>query len=114
MWLVRDGEVLAAAEQPATRRGRAKGLLGREAIDGALVLRPCRQVHTFRMRFPIDVVWCAEDGRVVRIATLEPGRISRPVLGARFVIEAAAGATERWRLRVGDAVEISGPDGSDA
>jgi uncharacterized protein len=118
-WLVRrvpnrDDEVLAAAEVAATRAERRRGLLGRDEVDGALVLRPCRQVHTFRMRFPIDVVWCAEDGRVVRIATLEPGRISRPVLRARFVIEAAAGATERWRLRVGDEVEVSGPDGPDA
>jgi uncharacterized membrane protein (UPF0127 family) len=110
-WLVRrvpsaDDEVLAAAEVAATRAERRRGLLGRDEIDGALVLRPCRQVHTFRMRMPIDVVWCADDGRVLRIATVAPGRVSRPVLRARFVIEAAAGATDRWRLRVGDSLEV--------
>jgi len=110
-WLVRrdpsaDDEVLAAAEIAATRAERRRGLLGRDEVDGALVLRPCRQVHTFRMRMPIDVVWCADDGRVLRVATMAPGRVSRPVLRARFVIEAAAGATDRWRLRVGDPLEV--------
>jgi len=110
-WLVRrdpsaDDEVLAAAEIAATRAERRRGLLGRDQVDGALVLRPCRQVHTFRMRMPIDVVWCADDGRVLRVATMAPGRVSRPVLRARFVIEAAAGATDRWRLRVGDPLEV--------
>jgi hypothetical protein len=115
-WLVRhvasavpgvDDEVLAAVEIAQTRSERRRGLLGRDEIDGALVLRPCRQVHTFRMRFPIDVVWCADDGRVLRIATLPPGRISRPVLRSRFVIEVAAGAAERWRLRVDDELEVT-------
>jgi len=110
-WLVRrdpsaDDEVLAAAEIAATRAERRRGLLGRDQVDGALVLRPCRQVHTFRMRMPIDVVWCADDGRVLRVATMAPRRVSRPVLRARFVIEAAAGATDRWRLRVGDPLEV--------
>jgi uncharacterized protein len=114
-WLVRrvpsgDDEVLAAADVASTRAARRKGLLGRDEIDGALVLRPCRQVHTFRMRIPIDVVWCAADGRVLRIATLVPGRVSRPVLRAHLVIEAAAGAAARWGLRVGDQVEIAEPD----
>ncbi len=118
-WLVRrvasavpgvDDEVLAAVEIVQTRAERRRGLLGRDGIDGALVLRPCRQVHTFRMRFPIDVVWCSADGRVLRIATLQPGRVSRPVLRARFVIEAAAGAADRWRLEVGNTVVLVEPD----
>jgi uncharacterized protein len=115
-WLVRrgasavpgvDDEVLAAVEIARTRAARRRGLLGRDDVDGALVLRPCRQVHTFGMRIPIDVVWCAADGRVLRIATMVPGRVSRPVLRARFVIEAAAGATDRWRLQVGDVLELA-------
>lgn len=105
-WLVRDGRVLAAAEVAKTSGARRRGLLGRDHVDGALVLRPCRQVHTFRMRMPLDVVWCAADGRVLRIATLAPGRVSRPVLRSRFVIEAAAGATDRWRLRAGEFLEV--------
>ena len=115
-WLVRrvpnaDDEVLAAVEVAATRAARRRGLLGRDRIDGALVLDPCRSVHTVRMRMPIDVIWCAADGRVLRIATMRPGRVSRPVLRSRFVVEAGAGAADRWRLGVGDALEVVPVDG---
>ena len=105
-WLVRDGTVLASAELATTRRDRRRGLLGRERFEGALVLRPCRQVHTVAMRFPIDVVWCADDGCVLRVATLKPWRVSRAVRKARFVIEAESGAAQRWGLQPGDLVEI--------
>src|SRR5436853_3541285 len=104
--LVRDGEVLADAEVAAGRAERRRGLLGRDGIDGTLVLRPCRQVHTIGMRFPIDVVWCARDGRVVRVARVAPNRVSRAVIRSRFVLEAEAGATQRWRLAVGDHVTV--------
>src|SRR5450432_926049 len=106
-WLVRGEDVLAVAEVAASRRRRARGLIGVEQVEGALVLRPCRQVHTFGMRVPIDVVWCSEHGQVLRIATLGRRRVSRPVVGARFVIEAAAGATGRWGLHVGDVLELA-------
>jgi uncharacterized membrane protein (UPF0127 family) len=110
-WLVRDGEVLAAAEVASGRAARRRGLLGRDGVDGAVVLIPCKQVHTLGMRFPIDVIWCGGDGRVLRIATLVPHRISRPVLRARSVIEAGSGAAARWGLEVGDELEVrAGPD----
>ncbi|MEX2253986.1 MAG: DUF192 domain-containing protein [Acidimicrobiia bacterium] len=105
-WLVRDDEVLAAAEVVSTRAARRRGLMGRDGVDGAIVLRPCRQVHTFGVQFPIDVVWCGADGRVLRTATMHRSRVSRPVLGSRFVIEAEAGAVDRWSLRPGDVIEI--------
>jgi hypothetical protein len=105
-WLVRDGEVLAAAEVASGRAARRRGLLGRDGVDGAVVLIPCKQVHTLGMRFPIDVVWCDAGGRVLRTATLAQARVSRPVLRARFVVEAAAGAADRWQLRVGDVIEV--------
>ena len=108
MWLVREGSVLASAEAASGRRARRRGLLGRSGIDGALVLRPCRQVHSIGMRFAIDVAFCDRDGRVLRTATLRPRRVSRPVLHAVWVIEAEAGAFARWGLAVGDVVEVRG------
>lgn len=106
MWLVRDGQVLAAAEEPVGSRGRARGLLGRDGIDGVMVLRPCRNVHTFGMRFPIDVAFCDRDGRVLRASCLVPRRISPLVLRAAYALEAEAGAFDRWNLHVGDHVEL--------
>lgn len=105
-WVVRDGDVLAAAELATTRRARRRGLLGRDGIEGALVLRPCRQVHTFGMRFAIDVAMCDADGVVLRARSIRPWRTSALVWRAAFVIEAEEGAFERWGLRPGDRVEI--------
>jgi uncharacterized membrane protein (UPF0127 family) len=104
--LVRSGVVLAPAEVARTRADRRRGLLGRDRVDGTLVLRPCRQVHTFGMRCPVDVLWCDRRGKVLRMATLPPRRISRPVLRARFVIEAGAGAARTWGVRPGDVVTV--------
>jgi uncharacterized membrane protein (UPF0127 family) len=105
-WLVRDGDVLAAAEVAATARARRRGLLGRDRFDGALVLRPCRNVHTARMRFAIDVAFCDPEGVVLRTVSLVPWRVSPYVRRAAFVIEAEAGAFDRWQLRTGDRVEL--------
>jgi uncharacterized membrane protein (UPF0127 family) len=99
---------LAAAEVAVTRRQRRAGLMGRESIEGVLVLRPCRQVHTFKLRFPIDVAFCDRDGFVLHLSTLSPNRVSRPVLRAYFAIEARAGAFDRWKVALGDVVEIRG------
>jgi uncharacterized membrane protein (UPF0127 family) len=105
-WLVREGDVLATAEIAETKRDRRRGLIGRNEFEGALVLRSCRHVHTFFMRFPIDVAFCDRDGTVVRTLCLRPWRISPIVTNAAFAIEAQAGAFERWGLRVGDEVEV--------
>jgi uncharacterized membrane protein (UPF0127 family) len=105
-WLLRDEQVLAAVEVAESRRDRIRGLLGRDGIDGALVLRPCRSVHTVGMRFPIDVAFCTRDLRVLRTVELRPNRVTRPSLRGCCVIEAERGAFERWKLRPGDVLEI--------
>ena len=105
-WLVRDGDVLATAEVAHTARGRRRGLLGRDSHEGALVLRPCRHVHTAGMRFPIDVAFCDAEGVVLRTVTLAPWRLSPYVRRAAFVVEAEAGAFDRWRLQAGDRLEL--------
>ena len=108
-WLVREGDVLASAEIARGIRQRTEGLLGRRdpgEVTGAFVLRPCRQVHTLGMRFPVDVAFCDRDGVVLRTVTVAPWRVTRLVWRAGFVVEAAAGAFERWNLRPGDKVEV--------
>jgi uncharacterized protein len=107
-WLLRDGEVLASLEVAASRRARSRGLLGRDGVDGALLLQPCRSVHTVGMRFPIDVAFCDGELRVLRVVTMPRHRLSRPVWRSRAVIEAEAGAFARWGLRPGDQLEVKG------
>ncbi len=108
-WLVREGDVLASADVARGIRGRAVGLLGREraSVTGVMVFRPCRQIHTVGMRFPIDVAFCDRDGLVLRTSTVAPWRVTRVVWRAGFVVEAAAGAFERWSLRPGDKIELT-------
>lgn len=105
-WLVRDDEVLASLEVAHTRRERARGLLGRDGIEGAIYLAPCRSVHTLRMRFPIDVAFVDRDLVVRRVVRMRPGRVSRPCLRAHGVIEAEAGSFASWGLAPGDVLEV--------
>ena len=76
-----------------SRRERSSGLLGSALYPGeALVIEPCKQVHTLGMTFAIDVVFC-DVSWVVRHLTLSmaPWRVSRLVLKSRFVVELPAG-----------------------
>jgi hypothetical protein len=107
-WLVRGEDVLAVAEVAATRRQRTRGLAGRADLEGALIIRPCRQVHTFGMRFVIDVAFCDREGFVLHTTCLPPRRLSRIVWRSAFVIEARSGSFERWKLAPGDVVETKG------
>jgi uncharacterized membrane protein (UPF0127 family) len=105
-WLVRDGEVLGPLEIATSFRDRSRGLLGRDGIEGALLLRPALSVHTFRMRFPIDVAFCDRRMRVIDTVTMAPNRPGRPRLRARSVLEAEAGAFRRWGLAKGDQLDV--------
>ena len=120
-WLLREGEVLAAIDIASSRSARRRGLLGRDGIDGALLLRPAHSVHTLAMKFPIDVAYCATRppppdvvagaDLVASLTVLETVcmgrfRVGRPRLRASCVIEAEAGAFERWGLRNGDLLEV--------
>ncbi|MGH9149813.1 MAG: DUF192 domain-containing protein [Acidimicrobiales bacterium] len=107
-WLIRDGEVLATLEIAGSFATRAAGLLGRDGVDGAMLIRPARSVHTFGMRFPLDVAFCDADLVVLAVERLGRNRLTLPRLRARCILEAEAGAFERWRLRPGDRLEIKG------
>lgn len=105
-WLVSDGHVLASAERADTHTAKARGLLGRTGIDGALVIAHCRWVHTIGMKFDLDVAYLDEAGVVLKTVRMRPHRVGAPVWRARTVVEAEAGAFARWGLDVGDQVEL--------
>jgi hypothetical protein len=105
-WLVKKGMVVASAERASTRRERRRGLLGRNDLEGALVLDRTKCVHTVGMRFPIDVAHVDPKGTVLRVSHLKPNRVGAYVHTAAWIIEARAGAFERWGLRVGDELEL--------
>ena len=87
---------------------RARGLLGRAGLsqgDG-LLLKPTFSIHTFFMRFPLDVVFLARDGAVVDVVSrLKPWRAATR-LRARAALELAAGEAERVSVRVGERLKL--------
>ncbi len=105
--LVRGEEVLGpveVADDPATR---LKGLLGRDGIEGALLLTGCRSVHTLGMRFAIDVAFLDRRGRVVALVTpMRRWRLGRARWRAHQIVEAEAGTFARWNLASGDVLEV--------
>ncbi|MGW0757501.1 DUF192 domain-containing protein [Streptomyces sp. NPDC002814] len=106
------GDVVAAVplEIATSYRARTRGLLGRDAVDGAVLLTPANSVHTFRMRIPIDVAYLDRHLGVIAVTTMKPGRLGMPRLRARHVVEAEAGVMAGWGLRVGVRVEIEGAE----
>jgi uncharacterized membrane protein (UPF0127 family) len=89
-------------------RNRRKGLLGREALaEGeGLWIVPCEAVHTFWMRFPIDLVYLDRKYRVIKIRTgVWPWRVSA-CLRAHSVIELAAGTMESTGTVPGDVLAL--------
>jgi len=87
-------------------RARTKGLLGRDSLDGALLLSPAGSIHTFGMRVPIDVAYLDRRLQVIAVRTMRPGRLGLPRLRARHVVEAGAGAMAGWGMGAGTRVSV--------
>ncbi len=105
-WLLRDGDVLCSAEVATGFAERSKGLLGRRGYDGAFVLHNTRAVHSLGMHFALDVAFLDRKLVVLDVIHLRPWRMTLPRLRGRSVLEAEAGAFERWGLRKGDCLEL--------
>jgi uncharacterized membrane protein (UPF0127 family) len=101
---VQGQRVCEACEVAASFSSRLRGLLGRRSLESGqgLLLPRTSSVHTFFMRFPIDVVFLDPRLRVRAIVpSLAPFRISGR-LGRGAVLELPAGEADRRGLSVGD------------
>ncbi len=93
-----------------TSLSRMVGLLGRRELDagGGLWIKPSSGVHTFFMRFPIDVIGLNRDLRVVKLwYHLAPYRVTSVSLQLRSVIELPAGHITGCNVEVGDVLRVS-------
>lgn len=82
---------------------RMRGLLGREALRQreGMLLQSCRLIHTYGMRYPIDVVYLSRAGKVLKVTeALVPRRMSG-ALRADSVLEMAAGEARRCGIHAG-------------
>lgn len=84
---------------------RGIGLLGRRSLrpGEALLISPCNSVHTFFMRFSIDIAILDSDGVVLKTRQgLRPWRATLPARGGKSTLEMAAGSLAAADVRVGD------------
>ena len=99
-----DKRLLTAFDSQARR----KGLLGRDSLPEAtaLVIAPCNAVHTFFMRFAIDVAFVTREGRVIKVrAAVRPWRMTG-ALRAFAVVELPAGALALTNTVPGDVLVV--------
>jgi uncharacterized protein len=86
------------------------GLMGRSSLrrGQGLWIRPCQSIHTFWMRFPIDVLFLDHEGIIVHlIESMKPFRISKHILKARSVLELPAFSIQGTDTQLGDRIEFS-------
>jgi hypothetical protein len=106
---VTRGTVLATRLEAArTGPTRRKGLLGREGLlpGEGLWIVPCESVHTFFMRFPIDLVYLDRKNSIRKVrSAVGPWRASA-CLAAHSILELPAGTVRETRTERGDTVEI--------
>jgi uncharacterized membrane protein (UPF0127 family) len=100
----------------ATRAARAVGLLSRNGLapGEALWIVPSRGVHTWGMRFSIDVVALDQEGRVIDcVSNLRPWRVRLPRRGTAGVLELAAGTLAASGTSLGHTIvlELTGQEG---
>jgi uncharacterized protein len=76
--------------------------------DRALVIEPCSSIHTFFMRFPIDVVFIDRDSRVLKVAEcVKPWRVLLGGKGAHAAVELAGGVLAGAAIKVGDQLDLA-------
>ncbi|HEU5141281.1 MAG TPA: DUF192 domain-containing protein [Bacillales bacterium] len=104
------GCVLAETVEEAHTFGkRLTGLMFRRAIPEryAMHLKPCRSIHTFFMRFPIDVLYLDAGRHIVAMQeNLGTGKIGKSVRGAESVVELPAGQIRESGTRVGQVLHF--------
>jgi uncharacterized membrane protein (UPF0127 family) len=106
----RDAVLAERVRVAASPLARLRGLLGTSALapGHGLLLRPCRQVHSFFMRYALDLVFVDADDRVVEtVAAFPTNRISPLVSSAAAVLELPAGALAAAPARPGDRLSIA-------
>ena len=98
---INNDQILIPTDICRSTWDRIHGLMGRRHYERALLIPRCNSVHTFFMRFPIDVAFLTRDLVVLDIVHMVPWRIGYPRLRARYVLEAEIGYFDGWQIRPG-------------
>ncbi len=106
--LTRGTALATRLEVAGTGPSRNKGLLGRDCLmpGEGLWIVPCEAVHTFFMRFPIDLVYLDRKHRIRKVRSNVGAWRMSACLTAHSVIELPAGTIGETRTEPGDTIEI--------
>jgi len=107
-WLFVDGVQVGDAWRATASPERRTGLLGTDELNGALWIEHCSGVHTFGMRYALEVAFLDHAGRVLSTTHMERSRLGRPRLRARSVLEAPAGKLRDWHITPGVLLSLVG------
>lgn len=102
-------QVVAASIEPAlASAARRRGLLGRNSLspDTAFVIAPTNAVHTFGMRFAIDLLFVRRDGQVIKRSVALPRRRMSAAFRAFAVIEFCANHPGVAATHPGDRLQV--------
>lgn len=105
-----NGQTIAESIESAnTFFKRLKGLMFRQQLTNGcgLYLHPCKSIHTFFMKFPIDVLYIDKNWNVVGLEEqLKPGTIGKKFLGSASVIELESGSIKKNGIKEGQIVKL--------
>ncbi|MGI5900045.1 MAG: DUF192 domain-containing protein [Christensenellales bacterium] len=108
-----DGVIIADKVKIAdTFFSRLKGLLNKKKINNmeALLICPCKQIHTFGMMFSIDAVFLSEEKEVLHVIhSMAPGKASPYIKEACMVLELHEGTLSHRNIKKHDILTISDP-----
>jgi len=107
--LTRNSVLATRMEVADSGPRRSKGLLGRNQLapGEGMWIRPCEAVHTFWMRFSIDLVYLDRKRKIRKlVSAVPPWRLSG-CLRAHSVIELPAGTIRATQTQLGDTLEFS-------
>jgi len=102
-------QVIAPLKFTNSYFSRLKGLMFKKKLDYVLVLKPSKSnlkffssIHTFFMRFTIDVVFLDQNKKVVEISQVSPWKFYIPKRSADYILEMEKGLIKKHQIAIGD------------
>lgn len=107
--LTRNTVIASRVQTAGDPWSRMNGLLGVKDFskDDALIITECRSIHMFFMKFPIDVIFCDRDHKVVGLCQeIKPFHLSPVFFRASYAIELPAGSISASKTQAGDQIQL--------
>lgn len=106
-WLMDISGEAQSLEMATSASSRLRGMLFKDPDDVTRLLVPCHDIHTFGMRYPLDVAFISKDGRVLEVHRNVEGRRRLRRKEASMVAERFSKQGD-W-LQAGDVIKLGVP-----